>query len=152
MKTIGIRVEPSALTFVIFDTEANSIINVEKIKIPKALAVPQSLKYVRINLLDVLREYEVEQAGIRVTESNSQTLNIPRIQIEGVILEAFSSSSLKKYVCGQISSLSKLLGFDRADFKRYVDGTLTYAEVENWDSFSKVEKEACFAAIGAAHA
>ena len=152
MRTIGIRVEPTAITFVIYDHDENTIINVEKFKIPKALTRPERLKYVRVNLLDILREYEVHLAGIRITESNAQTPNIDRIQIGGVILEAFASSPLKGYFCGQISSISKRLGIERTDFKKYIEDDLDFAAIENWSDLTKVEKEACFAAIGAANA
>ena len=56
------------MTFAIYDSEQNAVINVEEIRIPAAFPTPAALKYVRSNLLDVLREYEVERAGVRVTE------------------------------------------------------------------------------------
>ncbi len=152
MNTIGIRVEPSAVTFVVYDAAESQIINVEKIKVPKALNVPESLKFLRVNILDILREYEIVQAGIRITESNSQTLTISRIQIEGVIIEAFASSSLQRYYCGQISSISRLLNIERTNCKKYMDGELDYSDVQNWSDFSKSEKEACLTAIGAINA
>ena len=68
MRTIGLRATPKAVTFVIFDTDSNEILNVEEIRIPSAFLIPDALKFVRNNLLDVLREYDVQLAGIRVTE------------------------------------------------------------------------------------
>jgi hypothetical protein len=62
------------------------------------------------------REYEVEQAGVRVTESQADSPSVERSQIEGVIQEAFASSNLKAYYVGQISSISARAGFDRARF------------------------------------
>lgn len=94
MRTIGIRAAPTEVTFAIFDTSENALVNVEKIKIPKALAWPDALKYVRNNVLDILREYSVERGGLRVTESSAQQRNIQRIELEGVMQEAFASSSL----------------------------------------------------------
>src|SRR5690606_1890353 len=79
MITIGIRAAPKCVTFAIYDTEAKSVLNVEEIKIPAAFETPAALKYVRSNLLDVLREYQVERAGVRVTESVASS-NIERIQ------------------------------------------------------------------------
>lgn len=79
MRTIGIRATPNSITFAIFDTETDEILNVEEIKIPAAFATPAALKYLRSNLLDVLREYGAQHAGIRVTESNAQQINIQRI-------------------------------------------------------------------------
>lgn len=152
MQTIGIRVEPSTITFVIYDSEAENLVNAEILKVPKALTIPESLKYVRVSIIDILREYQIDRAGIRVTESTAQSTSISRIQIEAIIIEAFASSSLEKYFCGQISTISRLVGIDRADFKKYVNGEMDYAVVDNWSEFSKVAKEACFAAIGATNA
>ncbi|QKY06557.1 hypothetical protein G8765_01435 [Janthinobacterium lividum] len=151
MRTIGIRASPSVVTFAVFDDANGEIINVEEIVIPLAFSTPAALKYVRNNLLDVLREFEVEKAGIRATESNSQTLNIARIQLEGVIQEAFASSNLAAYYIGQISSISARIGIERADFKPYVDGTKSW-EVENWTQLSKEQREAVLCAIGAVNA
>lgn len=151
MRTIGIRAAPTAVTFAVYDSLRNEILNVEDIKIPVAFAAPDALKYVRNNLLDVLREYSIERAGIRTTEPNAKSMNIARIQIEGVVQEAFASSALKGYYVGQISSISARLGIERADFKRYVDGTKDW-NVENWTPLAKEQREALLCAIGAAHA
>ncbi|WP_147694527.1 hypothetical protein [Vogesella mureinivorans] len=148
MKTIGIRAAPKVVTFAIYDVEQNSIVNVEEIKIPAAFSTPDALKYLRLNLLDIIREYEVERAGIRVTEPNAQSMRIERIQIEGVIQEAFASSDLRSYYIGQISSISKRLGLDRARFKPIVGGE-NDLDIENWGGMSKEEREAILCAIGA---
>lgn len=147
MITIGIRAAPKVVTFAIYDTEAETIVNVEEIKIPAAFETPAALKYVRSNLLDVLREYQVERAGIRVTEGMA-TPSIDRVQIEGVILEAFASSELRSYYVGQIASISKRIGIDRADFKPFVDGKKDPG-FENWAKTSKEAREAILCAIGA---
>lgn len=151
MRTIGIRAAPKAVTFVVFDADADAVLNVEDIRIPIAFHTPEALKYVRNNLLDILREYGIERAGIRVTEPSAQSPNIARIQIEGVVQEAFASSLLKSYYVGQISSISARLGIERADFKRYVDGQLDWP-VENWASLRKEQREALMCAMGASRA
>lgn len=148
MITIGIRATPKCVTFAIYDAEAKSILNVEDIKIPAAFETPAALKYVRSNLLDVLREYRVERAGVRVTESVASYPNIERIQIEGVIQEAFASSELKSYYVGQISSISKRVGIDRKRFKPLIDGEDDLG-VDNWKKMGKEEREAILCAIGA---
>jgi hypothetical protein len=84
MITIGIRAEPSAVTFAIYNSDTtNEIVNVEEIKIPAAFDVADRLKYIRSNLLDVIREFRVESAGVRVTEPNADAST--GIQIEGMI-------------------------------------------------------------------
>jgi hypothetical protein len=146
--TIGIRAAPSTVTFVVYDLDSDAIVNVEALHIPIALKTPDALKYVRSNLLDILREYDVTYAGIRTTEPNSQTINIARVQLEGVIQEAFASSTVKGYYVGQISSISARLGIPRADFKLYVNGTKDW-NVDGWHELSKVAREAMLCAVGA---
>jgi hypothetical protein len=150
MVTIGIRAAPKAVTFAVYDTEEKKVINIEEIRIPAALTTPDALKYVRSNLLDVLREFKVEKAGIRATEPNSQNLSIDRIHVEGVIQEAFASSGLLGYYIGHISTISHRLGIPRTDFKPLVDGEKNFS-IENWQGMSKEEREALLAAIGAAN-
>ncbi len=150
MITIGIRVAPKAVTFAIYDSVESRIINVEEIKIPAAFETPAALKYVRSNLLDVLREYEVERAGIRVTEGTADP-NIARIQIEGVIQEAFASSDLTSYYVGQIASISRRIGIERVRFKPIADGE-NDLDIENWTAMSKEEREAILCAMGATNA
>ncbi|MGR2682601.1 hypothetical protein [Chromobacterium haemolyticum] len=151
MRAIGIRAAPKAVTFAVYDDTLKAVINIEDIKIPIAFTVPDSLKYVRNNLLDILREYEVERAGVRITEPNAQSPSHERIQLEGVIQEAFASSSVCAYYVGQISSISARLQIDRADFKRYIDGTLEW-DIERWGDMSNAQREAVLCAIGACHA
>ena len=151
MITIGIRATPKVVTFAVYDSARAAILNVEQIKIPAAFDTPDALKYVRSNLLDVLREYEVERAGIRVTESNAQSPSIERIQIEGVIQEAFASSPLQSYYVGQIASISKKLGFDRTRFNAIKDGD-NDLEIQGWAKLAEHAREAVLTAMGAANA
>jgi hypothetical protein len=146
MVTIGIRVKPTAVTFVVIDDD--EIRNIEDIKIPLAFDTPDVLKYIRNNLLDILHEYRVEAAGVRVTEPNAKSLNIARIQLEGVIQEAFASSSLRGYYVGQIASISARIGMDRSDFKKMVDGE-NKLKIDSWGDLSKEAREALLCALGA---
>ena len=78
----------------------------------------------------------------------AQKLSIHRIQIEGVIQEAFASSNLANYYTGQISSIASRLNIPRADLKKYIDGDLDWG-VENWSGLNKIKREALLCAIGA---
>lgn len=148
MRAIGIRAAPKAITFAVYDPQEDKLINVEDLRVPRAFYTPDALKYIRSTVLDILREYSIESAGIRVTEPSAQSVNISRIQIEGVVQEAFASSALKSYYIGQISSISKRVGIDRSDFKCFIDGSRTWP-VEGWLGFNKEEREAVLCAIGA---
>ncbi|MFY9294883.1 MAG: hypothetical protein WAP03_30000 [Methylorubrum rhodinum] len=151
MITIGIRAAPKAVIFAVYDADARALLNVEDIRIPAAFATPDALKYLRSNLLDVLREFRVERAGVRITEAAAQGVNVERVQIEGVIQEAFASSDLAAYYVGQIASISARVGIDRGRFKPLVAGEEAY-EVENWDGMSKEAREAVLCAVGAVNA
>lgn len=152
MNAIGIRVSPRAVTYVIYDGAARQIISVANIAVPKALAAPEALKYVRNTILDVIREYRVEKAGIRITENNAQNPSHERIQLEGVIQEAFASSTVAAYYCGQIAAISARLGIPRTDFKKYISNEMEFAAVANWATHDPDEKEAILTAIGAINA
>jgi len=152
MHTLGVRAKPTAIIIAVYDTEQRSIINVEGIKIPNALSVPDALKYVRNNVLDILREYGIQQAGLRVVEGASQNVNVRRVEIEGVVQEAFASSDLASYFCGQIATIAAKLHIERADFKKYVKGELNFEAVENWKQHGDEEREAILTALGAEYA
>lgn len=151
MLTIGIRAAPTAVTFAVFDSDKRAIVNVEEIVVPAALDVPDRLKYVRSHLLDVLREYQIERAGLRVTEPVAQQVSIERVQIEGVIQEAFASSALQSYYTDTIATIAARIGEDRNSIKPMVKGTRDPG-VEGWAGHSEIEREAILCAMGAANA
>ncbi|GMO58274.1 hypothetical protein BwSF12_75350 [Bradyrhizobium ottawaense] len=146
--TIGLRAAPSEVTFAIYDSQVGEMQNVDRIRIPSAFHWPDSLKYVRSNLLDILREYRVERAGIRLTEPNAQSINYERIHIEGVIQEAFASSELTHYFAGAIATIAKHLKVERAAIKLMIEGANTL-NVQNWDGMADKEREAVLTAMGA---
>ncbi|QIL71644.1 hypothetical protein G7048_15555 [Diaphorobacter sp. HDW4B] len=151
MSTLGIRSTPRSVFFAIFDPDNNTIANVEEIKIPIALSTPLALKFIRSTILDVLREYDVRKACIRATETIASA-NIDRVQIEGVIQEAFASSDLEDYSIGNIASISKMLGIERSRFKPMVNDGINYLKINNWENHKKEEREAILSAIGAKNA
>lgn len=150
-KSIGIRVTPSTIYLSIISTDGKNleIILVDKINNPKALEVPEQLKFLRNTLCDIINEFDIDKACIRITESIAQTPNILRTYIEGVIQELFASSTIKKYYVGQISSISSKLGFDKNQFKLYSEGKQSYLDMDNWTNFSLEERESIMSAISA---
>lgn len=151
MRTIGIRAAPAVITFAVVEAETRTVRMFDEIKVPLAFETPDALKYVRSNLLDVLREQDIRKAGIRVTEANAQHMNVGRIQIEGVILEAFASSPLEGFYVGYSSSICGRLGVDRKRFRPLVDGEEDLG-ILDWETFSAVQREAILTAMGAINA
>lgn len=148
MKTIGIRVSPSAVTFAIYDKANDEFVNVDEIRVPAAFDTPDALKYVRSHLLDVIREYGVERAGIRTTEPSAPGLSVERVELEGVIQESFASSELESYYIGHVSTIMSRLGLVKTQFKPMVDGTVDPG-IDDWRNMSKEQREAMLCAKGA---
>ncbi len=150
-KAIGIRVTPSALYFAIVSMkeEVLEIIIIDKIMNPKALHIPEQLKFLRNTLCDIINQFEITNACIRITESNAQSVSIPRIYIEGVIQELFASSTIIKYYIGQISSISANLGIERVNFKPFAEGKETFLDIENWKAYSLETRESLMSSISA---
>lgn len=152
MITMGLRAAPKAVTFAIYDSDAEALVNVEDILVPAAFEFPEALKYIRSNILDVLRMYGVEKAGVRTTEPVAQSPSIERIQIEGVIQETFASSPMTGYFAGPIAIVCSALKMDRTTFKPMVKDGRNDLEVEGWDKMSEPRREAVLCAIGAVNA
>lgn len=150
MITIGMRASPTELTFAVLNTKKMTVINVEAIVVPLAFEMPQKLKHIRSNLLDVLREYEVKRAGIRLAEPTAQSINVERIYIEGVVQEAFASSDLKGFYTGAIATIAAKIGVDRAAIKRMVGEGDNELDIAGWADFNDKQREAVLTALGAA--
>lgn len=149
---MGLRAAPKAVTFAIYDSATEALVNIEDILVPAAFEFPEALKYIRSNILDVLRMYGVEKAGVRTTEPVAQSPSIERIQIEGVIQETFASSTMTGYFAGPIAIVCSALKMDRTTFKPMVKSGRNDLEVEAWDKMSEARREAVLCAIGAVNA
>ncbi|MBF4338497.1 hypothetical protein EAY42_25710, partial [Vibrio anguillarum] len=146
MNTLGLRASPSTVYFCIYDSTDDSIINLEQIAIPNVFETPEKLKYLRITILDIIREYEVQKAGIRLSELHpSAKPNVTRIQFEGIIQEAFASSSLQSYFRGTIVTIASLLERRSREIKPLIDGTQTIEHLDEWADYSKEERESILA-------
>ena len=148
--TIGFRATPTDVRFAVFDGDRRSVVNIEILRIPTAFSGPEGLKFIRSNVLDILREYEVAYAGIRTTEPSAQSIDLRRVQVEGVIQEAFASSTLKGFYAGPIAIIAHRLGIDRTRFKPMVAGENDLG-VDGWADMATNSREALLAAIGAAN-
>ena len=144
--TVGLRVSPSEVTYALLNAEERDVVDVDRIVVPTAMDWPAALKYVRSNLLDILREYQVSTAGIRLAENNARTPSTLRVHLEGVIQEAFASSTLKGYFAGAIPAMAARLGLSIADLKPIIAGKNVF-EVEDWEKLSEKEREALLAAM-----
>jgi len=130
MRILGVRAAPKEASFVVFCTEKQELVCVDIIKIPLILETPEKLKFIRNNILDILREYSVAKACIRITESNSQNLNIDRLYIEGVIQEALSSSNVSSYANSRQKTICSKLGITSKEFKSIIAGEMAFKNID----------------------
>lgn len=146
MRILGVRVSPKMSSFVVYCTESKKLHCTDVIKVPATLDMPEKLKYIRNNILDILRLYEVDIAAIRVAEANSQNLNINRLYIEAVIQEAFSSSEVEKYYTIRKAGIKSALNLNEDKYKLILDSKESIYSIDN-TSFSPEANEALLAAL-----
>ena len=96
MKTLGIRVTPSKIYYSIYDSELKKI-DIKIFKKANYLEIPDFLRYVRYNFLDILSSNKINFVTIKKIEPTSKNISFDRIYIEGVIQESLSSSDVIKY-------------------------------------------------------
>ena len=146
MRILGVRAAPKEASFVVFCTETQELVCVDQIKVPLILEIPEKLKFIRNNILDILREYSVSKACIRITESNAQNLNIDRLYIEGVIQEALSSSNVSSYANYRQKTICSKLGITSQEFKSIINGQQHFRNI-NTSEYTPNTNEAILASL-----
>ena len=161
MIVIGLRVYSNSIVYYAViekQSEDNfNFLDISQINVPLSIEWPEALNFTRNTLLDILMEYKVDNAALRIAEFG-RTLNkiaIERHYIEGVIQESLASSSVNKFVAGQISELTGIANMPKTDFKKYANGEIhsphyPTTETPNWSSLILEKREcvlACFTAF-----
>ncbi len=152
MKSIGIRATPKEIFFSVIEQNenGNEILSIDKLILPISLETPDRLNFIRKTIIDIINQYEVINAGIKVTEGNAQRISIERVSIEAIIQELFSSCSVQKYYGGNISKISKLLGIpNNGSLKRIIKGEDIPKELEFLKDLKENEREATISALAA---
>lgn len=151
MNILGIRVTPKKIYFSIFDKHNNEFKNIEVIVVPQSLAMPEKLKYIRNNIFDLLREYHIQQAGIKITEANAQKMNIERLYIEGVIQETFASSEIESYKTLMLAGMASKLQTSAKELKKFIEKQDNQTEIQmNVTDYVKEEIESMIVAMAVA--
>lgn len=158
MITIGLRVYSNhKIYYCLLEQYSDGSLNyldISYLNIPLSLQWPEALNFVRNTVLDILLQYKVERAAIRICEFGT-IINSPIIErsyIEGVLQESIASSSVKKYLTGKIAEFTSLLSMKRDEFKKYADAELEYSNIplgQNWNKFSLEERETILVANAA---
>lgn len=153
-KSIGIRVEPKEIIYTILnkDEKDNVSYSVESIVVPKALEndVPRQLSFIRTTLYSIICEYNVEFAGLRTAEGNSNTSSTFRINLEGVIQELFSDSTIKRYFAGTSTSIASRLGTNSTKIKDCCSGKENTFNLDSWNNkMNNNKRESVLTALAA---
>jgi len=119
MRAIGFRASPTGVVFAIIEGEVGpsaspfKVLAGDAVPIPAALWPPNQLHFVRTVLLDVMEEFGVERAGLRLTEYLAGKSHPFRDNIEGVIQELLASSDVAWYIAGRNATLARDQSSDR---------------------------------------
>jgi hypothetical protein len=154
MVSIGFRVSPKKVTYALVEgtPPANfTLLNASAVFIPPALETPRQLQFIRTTLLDVMEEYAVSRAGLRIAEGLALKRNPFRLNLEGVVQEVLASSTVERFVAAQIATIAALLGHkDRTIIKKMIAGEQAPQYSLNWAALSEDEREAVLLAVAAA--
>lgn len=114
MVSIGIRVTHNEVFYAIVKKEIDEekVISISSIKVINSLDESSKLMNIRNILITLIEQYNISRAGIKLMESNANVrINdsiMFRLNIEGVIKEVFSESSIKKYLMGRANNISAI--------------------------------------------
>ena len=152
MTSLGIRVTPGVVFYAITANEDDviTLLVCDRVIVPSALSVPEQLKFLRDTFLDIIFENGVKKACIRVIETNAQSFDYHRVQIEGVLQEMIASSTIERYYLGRIASISNKLGIERNSFGSLLSsGTCEF--FPEWNVIKNKEKREAMLASYSAH-
>jgi Holliday junction resolvasome RuvABC endonuclease subunit len=144
MRVLGIRVAPRCIYFCIIEEENGqiNILTVDTINVPVALDLPRCLSYIRTNVLSIIKEYGVKQAGLKMYEGNTQRVDTFRLNMEGVILELLADSSVEKYFQAYIKSIASRLESTPQEIKDMLSGNMVPFDIVDWEKYKKEHREA----------
>ncbi len=152
MISIGLRSTNDVIWYSIINADDKGNCNViacSKLIIPKSLTYPEQLNYARRTFKDIIFEFNVSVAGIRTIESLAQNPSPVRIAYEAILQELLASSNIKKYLIGQISSITAKIGMQRDYFKQAIAKSGVYEKIDDWSKYNENQKESILVAIAA---
>lgn len=150
MRAIGIRAAPKQVTYAVLeeDGEEIRIVDLNQVVVPQALWTPDRFRYLRTTFLDIIEEYSVVRAGLRLAEAMSANQDPFRIGVEAVLQELLSSSPVEQYFCGRINSIAALIdGVRTTDMKPLIKGEQTFRDMQTWQEMSPEQRESFLSAL-----
>lgn len=155
--SIGFRVSPNEIYYAILENteDAYKFVSISNLKIPVSIDEPGKLSFIRNTVSTILIEYNILYAGIKLIEGNARSsINntlIFRFNVEGVLMELFSNSSIQKYFLGITSNIASVLKVKKEKPQDMLDKLIDVDELLT-DAGKKVTgdyKEAMLVALAA---
>lgn len=156
MNSIGLRVTPKEIFYSIVQKidDNEKILSISSIKVPASLSEPDQLENIRSLLITLIDQYEINRAAIKLIECNTSSGitdgTIFRLNIEGVIKEVFSSSSIEKYLLGRANNVSAIFNSKCRKVTELADGLNLDLDSKTTDKGTKITdnyKEAIVVAV-----
>lgn len=155
--SIGFRVSPNEIYYAILENteDGYKFVSISNLKIPVSIDEPGKLSFIRNTVSTILTQYNILYAGIKLIEGNARgSINnalIFRFNVEGVLMELFSNSSIQKYFLGITSNIASVLEVKKEKPQDMLDKLIDVDELVTDDS-KKVTgdyKEAMLVALAA---
>ena len=150
MISMGIRVKKTKVNFCIVEEKDDSIeiLTISDVVGPEVLDVPTMLSFIRSTLITIILQYKVSVAAIRVVEPIAKSnVDLLRVNIEGVIQEALSNSSVEKYYIGRNSNTKKIFKSTSKNIIAIFDEHDEFKEIRENSRLNNEQKEAIVMAI-----
>lgn len=123
IRSVGIRVHTKKVWIAYIVKEDKIEVNSDNLIVPKALLLPDTLRFIRTSLQDIIEEFDASRVGVKVADHNSYGNtegDIFRLNVEGVIQELLASSNITGYIAGAKPELASRLGTDSTHLKEVI--------------------------------
>lgn len=153
MRSIGFRVEPSAIIYAVVDgtVDKAKVVTTGKLPAPATYDDGDALVWYREKVCAALRDHDVKCMGIRFPEAGNRSAgtgsSMKRLRIEGVVMEATRSMSIPITAAGALQHIRGKLESTHSAKSYFVPG----AELRTikLDDFAKAYTEPILVAVAA---
>lgn len=143
MKVIGFRCSPKEITFSILmgDKGKPKVHSVNTIKLPKGLKRIQEIKWIYLEIEDLIKNENPTLIGIKDTEIPARKGNSysKRLENETVIIVASAMNGVKNSFKKIKSTIAKDLGLKGK--ARYLETKLDTTIIDGYENYKDIEKE-----------
>ena len=160
MNAIGFRVSPNEIYYSIVrqNGEQNEVLSISSLKIPVSIGVSEQLSFVRKTFDTIISQYDISFAGIKLIEGNARTSIsnslIFRFNVEGVLMELFTNSTVKSHFMGVSSNIASTLSVEKKKPHEMLDDIMDLTEVvsDTGKRITSEQKEAIIVALASLEA